>query len=86
MTKSEQYMHKSIVELLAKERLSKSAAIAAADYAIQHGRGNKNANFSTLLEKAKYYAKHNKAAPAPAVKREIRQARLPNMPKWYVGQ
>lgn len=86
MTKSEQYMHKSIVELLAKERLSKSAAIAAADHAIQYGKSNRNASFSALLEKAKFYAKHNKAAPAPTVKREIRQARLPNMPKWYVGQ
>lgn len=84
MTKSEQYIHKSIVELLAKAQLSKSAAIAAADHAIQYGKSNRNAGFDVLLEAAKWYAKHNKAAPAPKVKREILQARLPSMPKWYV--
>lgn len=84
MLQSEQYMHKSIVESLLAGKVSASAAIAAADYAIQYGRSNKNASFSMLLDKAKFHAKHNKAAPAPTVKREIRQARLPNMPKWYV--
>lgn len=84
MLQSEQYIRKSIKGLLIKNGASEAVAIAATEHAINYGKSNKNADFDALLGEAKWFAKHNKAAPAPTVKREIQRARLPKMPKWYV--
>ncbi|PAV94025.1 hypothetical protein CJD50_22890 [Hafnia paralvei] len=86
MTNAEKYTLNGIRSLLVSDGTPEAAANAAAYHAVSYGQKNKRADFDALLREARFYAKHNKAAPAPAVKREIRQARLPNMPKWYVGQ
>ena len=86
MTKSEQYHYDSIKKLLISGGVAEADAVGAAHHAIGYSKKNKRADFEALLHEAKWYAKHNKATSAPSVKREIRQAKLPNMPKWYVGQ
>lgn len=86
MTKSEQYHYDSIKKLLIGSGIAEADAVGAAHHTIGYGKKNKRADFDTLLREAKWYAKHNRATSAPSVKREIRQAKLPNMPKWYAGQ
>lgn len=84
MTKSEQYHYDSIRKLLVGVGIAEADAVTASYHAVQYSRKNKQASFDAILREAKWYAKHNNAAPAPSIKREIRQARLPSMPKWYV--
>lgn len=84
MTNSQKYHYDSIRKLLISGGVAEADAVGAAHHAIEYGKKNKRADFDALLHAAKWYAKHNKAAPAPSIKREIRQARLPSMPKWYV--
>lgn len=84
MTNAEKYTLNGIRLLLVRDGITEAAANAAAHHAVSYSQMNKRADFDVLLREAKFYAKHNKAAPAPTVKREIRQARLPSMPKWYV--
>lgn len=86
MLRSEQFIRRSIKDLLIKDGAPEAVAVAATDHAIEYGKKNGRADFDALLREAKWYAKHNRAASAPSVKREIQQARLPSMPKWYVGQ
>lgn len=84
MTKSERYHYDSIKKLLISCGIAEADAVGAAHHAIGFSKKNKRADFEALLHEAKWYAKHNKVTSAPSIKREIRQARLPNMPKWYV--
>lgn len=84
MTNSEKYHYDSIKKLLISGGVAEADAVGAAHHAIEYGKKNKRADFDALLREAKWYAKHNKATSAPSVKREIHQAKLPKMPKWYV--
>lgn len=82
MLKSEQFLNGQIKKILIADGVSEAAAVAASDFAIQYGRTNKNANADRLIAEAKRYAKHNKAAPAPSIKRDMPRGRLPSIPKW----
>lgn len=86
MTKSEQYHYDSIKKLLIGSGVAEADAVSASHYAIEYSRKNKQADFDALLREAKRYAKHNKATSAPSIKREIQPAKLPKIPKWYLGQ
>lgn len=86
MTKSEQYHYDSIKKLLIAGGGAEADSVSAAHHSVRYSRKNRQANFDDLLREAKWYAKHNKASVAPSIKREIHRAKLPNMPKWYVGQ
>lgn len=83
MTKSEQYHYNSIRKLLVGVGIADADAVTAAYHAVEYSRKNKQASFDALLREAKWYAKHNKASTAPSVKREIKRAKLPNLPKWH---
>ena len=82
MLKSEQFLNGQIKKILIADGIPEAEAIAASAFAINYGRSNKNANADRLIAEAKRYAKHNKAAPTPSIKRDMTRGRLPSIPKW----
>lgn len=71
------FLNRQIRQLLIASGASEAVAIAAATHAIKFAGTNKNATTEQLIAEAKRYAKYNRAAPAPSVKRDIIPMRLP---------
>lgn len=63
--------------LMAGGRIDQSQANAAVTYALEYRRANPNASTAQLIEKAKFYAKHNHRPAPPPRTEPIKKARLP---------
>ncbi|WP_227317462.1 hypothetical protein [Cedecea davisae] len=63
--------------LLADGKYDENQAGAAVVQVLEFRRSNLNASTATLIEKAKFYARHNKRPATPERRGPIKKARLP---------
>jgi hypothetical protein len=74
----EEFLVKQIRALLvASGKVDENQANAAVTFALDYRRANPNATTAQVIEKARFYAKHNNRPATPERTEPIKKARLP---------